>query len=313
MEKDLRIVFMGTPDFATASLAALVENGYNVVGAITVQDKPAGRGQKLRESSIKKYAVENNIPVLQPSNLKDKSFLSDLKNWQADVQVIVAFRMLPKLVWNMPKYGTFNLHASLLPKYRGAAPINWAVINGDKVSGVTTFFIDDKIDTGNIIFQEKETIKANDDAGTLHDKLMKKGSNLVCKTIDAISQNKAPNLLQEGESSLAPKIFKEDCKINWTESAKAVQNRIKGMSPYPTAWTQLQGKPNKGIKVFKSFIDPSNHSLETGTVVANKTEFKVAVKDGFIGISELQLSGKKRMTIEDFLRGFNVPENCFVK
>ncbi len=313
MEKDLRIVFMGTTDFATASLSALVDNGYNVVGAMTVPDKAAGRGQKLRESSVKKYATEKEIPILQPSNLKDQEFLSELDKWQADVQVIVAFRMLPKLVWSMPKHGTFNLHASLLPKYRGAAPINWAIINGDKESGVTTFFIDDNIDTGNIIFQEKITIHEEDDAGILHDKLMSIGSQLVCKTIDAIKDQSAPNHLQEGKPTMAPKIFKEDCKIDWSHDAQTVQNKIKGMSPYPTAWTNLQEDPKKGLKVFKSHIENSNHSLKYGSVVTTKTDFKVAVSDGYIYISELQLAGKKRMKTEDFLRGFNTPENCFVK
>ena len=239
---------MGTPDFATASLQALVENKYHVVGAITVPDKPAGRGQKLRTSSVKDYALTQNIPVLQPTNLKDESFLAELKALEADLQVVVAFRMLPEAVWNMPKYGTFNLHASLLPKYRGAAPINWAIINGETESGVTTFFIEHQIDTGNIIFQEKTSIEADDNAGDLHDKLMQIGSRLVRKTIDAISNGNAPNKKQKGIATKAPKIFKDICQIDWNKDINSIHNHIRGLSPYPGAWTNLNnGKSLKFI------------------------------------------------------------------
>ena len=230
---------MGTPGFATASLQVLVEKNYNVVGVITVPDKPAGRGQKLRSSSVKEYAVSQKIPVLQPNNLKDESFLTELKALEADVQVVVAFRMLPEAVWNMPRHGTFNLHASLLPQYRGAAPINWAVINGDIESGVTTFFIEHQIDAGNIIFQEKTKIKVEDNAGDLHDKLMQIGSQLVCKTIDAIGNGTAPNSQQIGKPTQAPKIFKDTCQIDWNKDIHSIYNHIRGLSPYPGAWTTL--------------------------------------------------------------------------
>lgn len=308
----MRIVFMGTPDFATASLQALVENNYNVVGAITVPDKPAGRGQKLRTSSVKEYALSQNIPVLQPTNLKDESFLAELKALEADVQVVVAFRMLPEAVWNMPKHGTFNLHASLLPKYRGAAPINWAVINGDTESGVTTFFIEHQIDTGNIIFQEKATIKEEDNAGVLHDKLMQIGSQLVCKTIDAIADGTAPNIKQEGAATQAPKIFKDTCQVDWNKDIHSIHNHIRGLSPYPAAWTTLNN--GKSLKVYKSSKEEATHQEEIGNVLTDgKTYLKVAVQGGFILLEEIQLAGKKRMAISDFLRGFQINETLTVQ
>jgi len=309
---NLRIVFMGTPDFATASLQALVENNYNVVGVITVPDKPAGRGQRLRSSSVKKYAVSQNIPVLQPTNLKDESFLAELKTLETDVQVVVAFRMLPEAVWNMPKYGTFNLHASLLPQYRGAAPINWAVMNGDTVSGVTTFFIEHQIDTGNIIFQEKTKIEAEDNAGILHDKLMKIGSHLVCKTIDAITDGTAPNIQQVGTTTQAPKIFKDTCEINWKKDIHSIHNHIRGLSPYPTAWTTLSN--GKKLKIFKSSKEESAHEDKIGSISTNeKSYLKVAVQGGFIHLEEIQLAGKKRMSISDFMRGFQMNETLTVR
>lgn len=310
--KNMRIVFMGTPDFAKASLKALVEKKYNVKGVITVPDKPAGRGQKLRSSSVKDYAVSQKIPVLQPTNLKDESFLEELKVLEADIQVVVAFRMLPKAVWNMPKYGTFNLHASLLPKYRGAAPINWAVINGDKTSGVTTFFIEDQIDTGNIIFQEKVRIEAYHNAGDLHDKLMRIGSQLVCKTIDAIADGTAPNIKQEGKATQAPKIFKDICQIDWNKDINSIHNHIRGLSPYPTAWTTLFN--GKSLKVYKSRKQAITHDAIIGSVLTDgKSHLKVAVKDGFIFLEEIQLAGKKRMDISDFLRGFQMNKIIDIK
>ena len=303
---------MGTPDFATASLQALVENNYNVVGVITVPDKPAGRGQKLRSSSVKEYAVSQNISVLQPINLKDESFLAELKALKADVQVVVAFRMLPEVVWNMPKHGTFNLHASLLPKYRGAAPINWAVINGDTASGVTTFFIEHKIDTGNIIFQEKASIEADDNAGVLHDKLMQIGSQLVCKTIDAIADGSAPNIKQEGSATQAPKIFKDTCQIDWSKDIHSIHNHIRGLSPYPASWTTLSN--GKNLKVYKSSKEANTHEAKIGSILTDeKSHLKVAVQGGFIHLEEIQLAGKKRMAISDFLRGFQMNETLSVQ
>ena len=303
---------MGTPDFATASLQALVENNYHVVGAITVPDKPAGRGQKLRTSSVKDYALTQNIPVLQPTNLKDESFLAELKALEADLQVVVAFRMLPEAVWNMPKYGTFNLHASLLPKYRGAAPINWAIINGDTASGVTTFFMEHQIDTGNIIFQEKTSIEADDNAGDLHDKLMHIGSRLVCKTIDAISNGNAPNKKQKGIATKAPKIFKDICQIDWNKDINSIHNHIRGLSPYPAAWTTLNN--GKSLKVYKSSKEASTHKAKIGSISTDgKSHLKVAVKGGFIHLEEIQLAGKKHMAISDFLRGFQMNETLTVQ
>ena len=311
--KDLNIVFMGTPDFATHCLKHLIEKEYNVVGVITAPDRPSGRGQKVNISSVKKYALEQEIEVLQPSNLKDPDFISQLQEWKPDVQVVVAFRMLPKEVWQLSLKGTFNLHASLLPKYRGAAPINWAIINGEKESGVTTFFIDEKIDTGNIIFQEKTKIEKAENAGSLHDKLMDIGSQLITKTIDAIKQQNAPSIKQEGDTTQAPKIFKADCKIDWQNNGKTILQKILGLSPYPSAWTNLMGDPNKAFKIYDASIEFTNHNLKIGDLELDKTQFKVAVKDGFICLKEVQISGKKRMKIDEFLRGFQQKENCFVQ
>jgi methionyl-tRNA formyltransferase len=291
----------------------LIEKEYNVVGVITAPDRPSGRGQKVNISSVKKYALEQKIEVLQPSNLKDPDFISQLQEWKPDVQVVVAFRMLPKEVWQLSSNGTFNLHASLLPKYRGAAPINWAIINGEKESGVTTFFIDEKIDTGNIIFQEKIKIEKAENAGSLHDKLMDIGSQLITKTIDAIKQQNAPSIKQEGDTTQAPKIFKSDCKIDWQNNGKTILQKILGLSPYPSAWTNLMGDPNKVFKIYDASIEFTNHNLKIGDVGLDKTQFKVAVKDGFICLKEVQISGKKRMKIDEFLRGFQQKENCFVQ
>ena len=305
MSSKLRIVFMGTPEFATESLKELVNKGYRIVGVITAPDRPSGRGQKIRYSSVKEYALSKNLKILQPTRLKDPLFTEELQTLQADIQVVVAFRMLPEIVWNMPKMGTLNLHASLLPKYRGAAPINWAIMNGDKKTGVTTFFIEKDIDTGNIIFQESIDISPQDTAGDLHDNLMRLGSALICKTIDAIEANNAPNIPQQNDSiSHAPKIFKADCKIIWSENAIDIHNKIRGLSPYPTAWTSID--KDKTLKLFKSAYENTNHNLEIGKVViSNNKELKVAAKDGFVHIYELQLSGKKRMKTADFLRGYS--------
>ena len=311
--KDLRIVFMGTPEFATHCLKYLVEENYNVIGVITAPDRPSGRGQKVIFSSVKKYALQQNLEILQPDNLKDPNFINQLQKWNSDVQVVVAFRMLPKQVWQLASKGTFNLHASLLPKYRGAAPINWAIMNGEKESGVSTFFIDEKIDTGNIIFQQKVKIEEHENAGSLHNKLMHSGAQLISKTIDAINNNTAPNIEQKGESSQAPKIFKSDCRINWNNDPKKIVQKILGLSPYPASWTTLMGDEDKVFKIYNAYYKKSIHELDIGKAEISKTEFKVAVKNGFIYLDQVQISGKKRMKIDDFLRGLQNKENCFVK
>ena len=313
--KDLRIVFMGTPDFAVASLKALVDGGYNIAGVITSPDKPAGRGRKLHESAVKKFAVENNLHVLQPEKLKNPEFISELESLKADLQVIVAFRMLPKIVWAMPRMGSFNLHASLLPQYRGAAPLNWAVINGEKETGVTTFLLKHEIDTGAILFQEKIAIGNNDTVGDIHDRLMEIGSGLVLKTVDALAEGNYAAIEQDkihsGDLKHAPKIFKEDCKIDWTQSAEKIHNLTRGLSPYPAAWTELiDGDGNSlGMKVFATEIDEACNE-EAGTIDSDgKLYLKVSTSDYWIRINELQLAGKKRMTVKDFLRGFQGIEN----
>ena len=301
----MKIVFMGTPDFAVASLAKLVENGCDVVAVITAPDKPSGRGLQMHETPVKKYAVSQNIPVLQPDKLKNPAFLEQLLSYQADLQVVVAFRMLPEIVWNMPKIGTFNLHGSLLPQYRGAAPINWVVINGDKETGVTTFFIQQEIDTGNIIFAEKESILQDDNAGTVHDKLMERGANLVLKTVRAIEAGNFPQIPQQMNVDLkvAPKIFKETCQINWNQPAEKVHNFVRGLSPYPTAWTIFS---EKTCKIYQSEIDDlANNKSKIGDFKTDgKTFLAFRCIDKWLNIKELQLEGKKRMGIEEFLRGF---------
>jgi methionyl-tRNA formyltransferase len=302
--KELRIVFMGTPEFAVPSLEILVQNKINVVAVITAVDKPQGRGQKIVYSPVKECALKHNIPVLQPANLKSPEFIAELKNYRANLQVVVAFRMLPEAVWAMPEIGTFNLHASLLPQYRGAAPINWAIINGEKETGVTTFFLKHDIDTGSIIFQEKESIDINDNVGTLYERLMKKGSELVLKTVQAIAAGSYPSIPQpEGiEIKHAPKIFKETTEINWDQSAENVRNFVRGLSPYPSAWTTINGK---NFKVFS--ISIANHKSsehKPGELNSdNKNYLYIKTKDGWIAVEELQPEGKKKMTIQDFFRG----------
>ncbi|RNC66913.1 methionyl-tRNA formyltransferase [Proteiniphilum sp. X52] len=315
-KKSLRILFMGTPEFAVESLKALVENGYNVVGVVTMPDKPAGRGYKLQPSPVKQYASQRGLPVLQPEKLKDEGFLNELKQLDVDLQVVVAFRMLPEVVWAMPPKGTFNLHSSLLPQYRGAAPINWAIINGEKETGVTSFFLSHEIDTGKIIFQEKTTIDDRDNAGTLHDRLMIMGSQLVLKTVDAILKGDVQSVPQDklfrdlSELKNAPKIFKEDCQIDWNKPAREIYNLIRGLSPYPAAWTELFSA-NQGEKLrFKLFagepIENSIHDLQPGSIETDhKTYLDVATKDGFLRITVLQMPGKKRMNTIDFLNGYH--------
>ncbi|MDG1477438.1 MAG: methionyl-tRNA formyltransferase [Vicingaceae bacterium] len=308
--KDLKIVFMGTPDFAVESLKILVENNYNIVGVITAPDKPSGRGQKINQSAVKKYADANGLKTLQPTNLKAEEFLTELKTLNANLQIVVAFRMLPEVVWNMPTLGTFNLHASLLPQYRGAAPINWAIINGEKETGVSTFFLQHKIDTGDIIAQEKVNIEENETAGELHDKLMDIGSNLVLKTVQDIENEKIASQPQNENQELkeAFKIFKPFCKIDWNKSIDEIHNHIRGLSPYPTAFTEFKNKETGEIvscKIFKTEIIREEHNYEKRDLIISKKELKVAVKVGFINILELQIAGKKRMELTDLLNGFD--------
>ena len=304
----MRLIFMGTPDFAVASLDALIKAGFDIVGVVTAPDKPAGRGQKMHQSAVKQYAEEHHLYTLQPEKLKDKGFLEQLKALKADLQVVVAFRMLPEIVWNMPSLGTINLHASLLPQYRGAAPINWAVINGEKESGVSTFFLKHEIDTGNIIFSDKVAISESMTAGDLHDKLMVVGAELLVKTVDAISRNSYEEVSQESleETVLrhAPKIFKEDCKINWEQGTEKIYNFIRGLSPYPTAFTFFN---NKILKIFSAEKELVNPSVAAGELLSDgKSYLKFATNNGYISIRDLQLEGKKRMKIEEFLRGVKV-------
>ena len=310
--KDLRIVFMGTPDFAVASLTALVEKGYKVVGVVTAPDKPAGRGQKLQQSAVKTYALAQHLPVLQPEKLKEEGFLAELKALKADLQIIVAFRMLPEVVWHMPVLGTFNLHGSLLPRYRGAAPLNWAIMNGDQESGVTTFLLKKEIDTGNILFWEKVAISPDQTVGELHDQLMVIGAELVLKTADALAEGKMLPISQEKlaiepERLHAPKIFKEDCRINWNLDAQKNHDKIRGLSPYPTAWTELSApmKENISLKIFRTSLEKCSHTDVPGTILSDQRRWaKIACANGYLSVTDLQLAGKKRMGIEEFLRGF---------
>jgi len=295
---------MGTPEFAVPSLAVLVENKFNVVAVITAPDKPQGRGQKLIPSPVKESASKFGIPVLQPTNLKSPEFLEELKSYKANLQIVVAFRMLPEVVWNMPALGTFNLHASLLPQYRGAAPINWAIINGEKETGVTTFFLKHEIDTGSIIFQEKETIHDSDDVGSLYERLMEKGSQLVLKTVKAIESGNYPAQPQPQEIEIkhAPKIFKETCEINWNQSSKKIVDFVRGLSPYPGAWTVLNGKTFKIFKCQQSIVDSRQPTMDSGQWTTEHG-LKIKTSDGWISIIEFQPEGKKRMTVEEFFRG----------
>ncbi|WP_293897945.1 MULTISPECIES: methionyl-tRNA formyltransferase [unclassified Sphingobacterium] len=303
----MRIIFMGTPDFAVASLEALIQSGEQVVAVVTVPDKPAGRGQKIHESAVKIFAAQHNIPVLQPVKLRDEAFLTELKSFQADLQVVVAFRMLPEMVWNMPKFGTINVHASLLPQYRGAAPINHAIINGEKESGVTTFLLQHEIDTGNILLSKKVAIKETDNAGDLHDKLMVAGAETLLQTIE---QLKAGTLQPKPQDDLiaaaslkhAPKIFKEDCKINWDQPTAQIYNFIRGLSPYPAAFTLLN---DKVLKIYRTEKELVNIPTIPGTIETDKKSFlKIAAQDGYIIIYDLQLEGKKKMNVVDFLKGY---------
>ncbi|MCF7568088.1 methionyl-tRNA formyltransferase [Sabulilitoribacter arenilitoris] len=305
--KKLRIVFMGTPDFAVATLKALVENDYNIVGVITAPDKPAGRGRKLNESAVKQYAKSVELNILQPTNLKNEDFIDELKALKANLQIVVAFRMLPKVVWQMPKYGTFNLHASLLPNYRGAAPINWAIINGETKTGVSTFFIDEKIDTGEMILQEEIDIDSKENAGSLHDKLMSIGSKLVLKTVALIEKGEAETKPQIDTNDIktAHKLNKDNCKINWNDSINNIYNLIRGLSPYPAAWcTLINDEDELDIKIYKANKEKTSHNLEIGAIISTKKELKVAVTNGYIIIQEIKLPGKRAMDVKSLLNGY---------
>lgn len=314
---DLKIVFMATPEFAIPTLDIIIDNGYDVAAVVTVPDKPAGRGQKIHESAIKSHAVSKGLRVLQPEKLKDPLFLEELTKINADLFIVLAFRMLPEVVWSMPRLGTFNLHASLLPQYRGAAPINWAIINGESESGLTTFLIDKEIDTGKILMREKIAIPSSYTAGDLHDEMMIKGARLVLDTIRLIESGNANPIPQDNEISdenqlkHAPKILKETCKINWNQKSEIIQNHIRGLSPYPAAWTEIKSdKEAKYLKIFNTTIIIEEHRLKPGTVLTdNKKYFKIATKDGYLNIERLQEAGKKTMNTEDWLRGIRLNDN----
>ncbi len=319
-KEDLRIVYMGTPDFAVEPLRVLHQRGFNIVGVITMPDKPAGRGHKLQQSPVKQYAVENNLPLLQPERLKDETFVAELAAWQADLQIVVAFRMLPEVVWNMPRLGTFNLHASLLPQYRGAAPINRAIMNGETETGITTFFLTHEIDTGKIIQQERIAITPTDNAGSVHDKLMYKGAEMVAETVEAIIAETITPIDQEqliapdGELKAAPKIFKEDCRIAWQQTAQEVYNFVRGLSPYPAAWCELVCPDGStlSLKVYETVCIPDAPTLPTGTITTDgKSYIEAACGSGAVRLTTIQLAGKKRMATADLLRGYTI-ENTYL-
>lgn len=322
-KKELRIVYMGTPNFAVESLRALVEGGYNVVGVITMPDKPVGRhGSVLQASPVKEYALSQNLPVLQPEKLKDEAFLDELRALKADLQIVVAFRMLPEVVWDMPRFGTFNLHASLLPQYRGAAPINWAVINGDTETGVTTFFLTHEIDTGKIIRQKHLPIADTDNVGTVHDALMAIGAGLVTETVDLLLAGKVDAIPQEEfikdviELRPAPKIFKDTCRIDWNQPSKRIYDFIRGLSPYPAAWTELVASDGsrQALKVYQAEKRLASHNQAIGVILTDaKSYIDIAVEDGYIRLLDLQLAGKKRMGVKDFLNGNRQIGNYTIK
>jgi len=318
---DLKIVFMGTPEFAVEILKGLVEEGYQVVGVVTAPDKPSGRGQKIQESEVKKYALAHSLKVLQPEKLKNQLFIEELKALDADLQIVVAFRMLPEQVWRMPKLGTFNLHASLLPQYRGAAPINWAIINGDEKTGLTTFLIDAEIDTGKILLKKEIEIKKTDSAGDLHDRMMIAGAKLVQETIEMIAIGNINPVTQDSliqsitEIKPAPKIFKDDCRIKWDLPGERIYNFIRGLSPFPGAWTNILNKETGKIlnlKVFESEWIQFLHQESFGALKADKNNLKVAVENGYISLKVLQLEGKKRLKIDEFLRGYSADNQILV-
>ena len=306
---------MGTPEFAVGILDTIIKNNYDVVGVITAADKPAGRGQKIKYSAVKEYALANNLTLLQPTNLKDESFLAELKALNANLQIVVAFRMLPKVVWEMPSLGTFNLHASLLPNYRGAAPINWAVINGETTTGVTTFFIDDKIDTGAMILNSEIAIEPEENAGQLHDRLMLLGSETVIDTLKVIENGNVTTTIQKDDAEIktAYKLNKENCKIDWTKSGDEIINLIRGLSPYPASWCFLKDKNEElSIKIYEAKLVLEPHSYEVGSLISSKKEIKIAIKDSFIQLLSLQLPGKKRMQVAELLNGITFTDSAKV-
>lgn len=312
MEK-LRIVFMGTPEFAVGILDTIVKNNYEVVGVITATDKPAGRGQKIAHSAVKEYALANNLRLLQPSNLKDENFLAELKSLNANLQIVVAFRMLPKVVWEMPKLGTFNLHASLLPQYRGAAPINWAIINGETKTGVTTFFIDDKIDTGEMILSTETTISENENAGQLHDRLINLGCETVIDTLNLIEKGNVTTTVQKDSDDIktAYKLNKENCKIDWSKSTIEIHNLIRGLSPYPASWCYFKDNDQEwNVKIYESKAIVEKHNEVPGKLIATKKELKITTIDGYIEITSLQFPAKKRMKTSELLNGITFSENA---
>lgn len=312
MEK-LRIVFMGTPEFAVGILDTIIKNNYEVVGVITAADKPAGRGQKLKYSAVKEYALENNLNLLQPTNLKDEGFLAELKSLNANLQVVVAFRMLPEVVWKMPSLGTFNLHASLLPNYRGAAPINWAIINGETKTGVTTFFIDDKIDTGAMILSKETPISSTESAGELHDRLMAIGSEAVVETLALIAEGNVVTTIQTDSSDIktAYKLNKDNCKIDFSKSGVEIYNLIRGLSPYPSAWCFFKdGTEEWNVKLYEAKLVEESHNFEVGSIITTKKEIKIAVNNGFLEILSLQFPGKKRMKSFELLNGITFSTNA---
>jgi len=311
--EQLRIVFMGTPEFAVGILDTLIKNNYNVVGVITAADKPAGRGQKIKYSAVKEYALAHNLTLLQPTNLKEEDFLAELKALNANLQIVVAFRMLPEVVWKMPKLGTFNLHASLLPNYRGAAPINGAIINGDTKTGVTTFFIDDKIDTGAMILSCEVEIAPDENAGQLHDRLMYLGSKTVLDTLALIEKGNLTTTIQKEspEIKTAYKLNKENCKIDWTKPAIEIYNLIRGLNPYPSAWCFISDKNEEwNVKIHEAIMILENHNYTIGRLICNKKELKIAVKNGFIQVLSIQFPGKKRMSTSELLNGITFSEEA---
>lgn len=305
--RDLRIVFMGTPEFAVTTLKYIIEANYNVVGVITAPDRPAGRGRKLQQSAVKEFAASKNLPILQPTNLKSPEFLNELKSLKPNLQVVVAFRMLPKVVWQLPEYGTFNLHASLLPQYRGAAPINWAIINGETITGASTFFIDEKIDTGAMILQQETPIEPNENVGSLHDRLMVLGAKLVVDTLDLIKEDKVQTTLQDEKETLreAPKLTKDNTRIDWSLSLNQIYNFIRGLNPYPAAWTVIKnGEQELNVKLYDTEVLLEAHSAEIGKVIQENNKLKIAVQDGFLLVNELQLPGKRKMKTKELLNGY---------
>lgn len=313
--RDLRIVFMGTPEFAVTTLKHIIEANYNVVGVITAPDRPAGRGRKLQQSAVKEFATSKNLPILQPTNLKDPEFIKELESLKPNLQVVVAFRMLPKIVWQLPKYGTFNLHASLLPQYRGAAPINWAIINGETITGASTFFIDEKIDTGAMILQKETPIKPDENVGSLHDRLMVLGAELVVETLALIKEDKVQTTIQEESETLkeAPKLTKENTRIDWSLSLDHIYNFIRGLNPYPAAWTLIKnGELELKAKLFDVEKLLEAHSTEIGKIIQENNKIKIAVRDGFLLVNEIQLPGKRKMKTKELLNGYQFEKDAKV-